>query len=208
MDSCPGERVDGCCSCCIVWGGWCCPAERGSKAHGSKYLPRIAPARPQERKQGLRPHSLSNRNLSTGTPQRPSVTSAPSEHNAALRRESRPPPSSRANTPFQHARSRARKFFPVPPADGGCGSSPLQNRLARSRSQHFHRMVIFIVRVLLVLSITSSRRGPVVVELCSPSCSSFSSFSWGVLASILPNKRMRITSTKPNGGRAYGFPRF
>ena len=26
--------------CCIVRGGWCCLAERGSKAHGSKYLPR------------------------------------------------------------------------------------------------------------------------------------------------------------------------
>ena len=24
----------------MVWGGWCCPAERGSKAPGSKYLPR------------------------------------------------------------------------------------------------------------------------------------------------------------------------
>ena len=28
MDSCPGERVGRC--CCIVWGGWCCLAERGS----------------------------------------------------------------------------------------------------------------------------------------------------------------------------------
>ena len=39
MDPCPGERVGG--GCCIVWGGWCCPAERGSKASGSNYLPRI-----------------------------------------------------------------------------------------------------------------------------------------------------------------------
>ena len=30
--------------CCIVWGGWCCPAERGTKAPGGKYLPRIDPA--------------------------------------------------------------------------------------------------------------------------------------------------------------------
>ena len=27
--------------CCMVWEGWCCPAERRTKAHGSKYLPRI-----------------------------------------------------------------------------------------------------------------------------------------------------------------------
>ena len=26
--------------CCIMWGGACCLAERGSKAYGSKYLPR------------------------------------------------------------------------------------------------------------------------------------------------------------------------
>ena len=28
------------CWCCMVWRGWCCPAERGSKASGSKYLSR------------------------------------------------------------------------------------------------------------------------------------------------------------------------
>ena len=38
MDPCPGERVGG--GCCIVWGDACCLAERGSKAPGSKYLPR------------------------------------------------------------------------------------------------------------------------------------------------------------------------
>ena len=39
MDSCPQERVGRC--CCIVLGGACSYlAERGSKAHGSKYLPR------------------------------------------------------------------------------------------------------------------------------------------------------------------------
>ena len=41
MDPCPQERVGG--VCCIVWGGWCCPAERGTKAHGSKYPPRSCP---------------------------------------------------------------------------------------------------------------------------------------------------------------------
>ena len=34
------ERVGGC--CCIVRWGWCCLAERGSKVHGSRYLPRIS----------------------------------------------------------------------------------------------------------------------------------------------------------------------
>ena len=28
VDPCPQERVGG--SCCMVWGGWCCLAERGS----------------------------------------------------------------------------------------------------------------------------------------------------------------------------------
>ena len=39
MDSSPQERVWG--GCCIVWGDACCLAERGSKAPGSKYLPRM-----------------------------------------------------------------------------------------------------------------------------------------------------------------------
>ena len=37
--TCPGERVGG--DRCIAWGDACCLAERGSKAPGSKYLPRM-----------------------------------------------------------------------------------------------------------------------------------------------------------------------
>ena len=38
--TCPQGRGGGC--CCIVWGDACCLAERGTKASGSKYLPRIS----------------------------------------------------------------------------------------------------------------------------------------------------------------------
>ena len=58
--TCPGERVG---YSHIVWGGWCCPAERGSKALGSKYLPRRGPPERTESRASVRVSIPANRLL-------------------------------------------------------------------------------------------------------------------------------------------------